>query len=231
MVACESCGKAFDSEAALEQHTKAKHATDAPEPKKPRAGFPIKAAGLVAIVIVIAVAALFLLSKPGYSPLPYREHAKGTGPVEILEFSDFQCPACGAAYPEAKAFIESNSDKAKVVYRHFPLTQIHPFAFKAAEASECAADQGKFWEYHDKLFENQQALGRAGLAKYAEQLGLDMTKFSSCLDSGVMADRVNADVSDGNKKGVRATPTFFIGGQKFEGALTAEQFEREVARA
>ncbi|HKZ49857.1 MAG TPA: DsbA family protein [Candidatus Nanoarchaeia archaeon] len=226
---CERCGKSFDSEDALRQHNVAKHGSEDVKPKKSK--FVFKALAIVIVIIGVAIVAFLLFSKPSYSPLPAAEHVKGNGTIEILEFSDFQCPACGVAYPQAKLFLENSSDKVRFVYKHFPLTQTHPFAFKAAEASECAADQGKFWEYHDMLFENQRSLKEPDLIRYAENIGLDKESFKVCLDSGAMAKRIKADMAEGSRLDVSATPTFFISGKKFEGALTAEKFEQEVANA
>src|SRR3989344_1465930 len=180
----------------------------------------------VVALVVIVIAALFL-SKPAYAPLQERGNVKGTGTVEIIEFSDFQCPACGAAYEEVKKLMEQKGDKIRFTYKHFPLTS-HPYAYKAAEASECAADQGKFWEYHDKLFDNQRSITKENLIKFAESLGLDSDSFKKCLESGAMSSRVEADMSEGFGKIVGATPTFFINGKKFEGALTAEKMAQEA---
>ena len=100
----------------------------------------------------------------------------------------------------------------------------------AAEASECAADQGKFWEYYSKLFQNQARLAKSDLVNYAEQIGLDTGNFTACLDSGVMSRRVSSDQSEGFAKEVDATPTFFINGRKFTGVLSVKQFEQEITR-
>lgn len=175
-----------------------------------------------AALVIVAIAGLS--SPPDYEPLlPDADHVKGAGAIEIVEYSDFQCPACGAAFPHLTAFMEQYGDRARLTYTHFPLTGIHPFAFKAAEAAECAADQGRFWEYHDMLFENQQALAVPDLKATAAQLGLDTGLFTACLDSGAMAARVTADMAAGQAAGVRATPTFFINGIRYEGVQTVDQ--------
>ncbi len=228
MANCDICGKSFDSDDALSQHNTAKHGAEKKEKKPIKINGKYAALGIVFVLVIIAAFILFA-SKPSYVAGPKVDHIKGTGSAEIIEFSDFQCPACGAAYPQVKEFLKTNSDKVKFIYKHFPLPS-HPYAPKAAEASEFASDQGKFWEYHDKLFDNQRNLLRSDLTKYAEQIGLDKEKFNACLDSGVMADRVNADFAEGNKLKVDATPTFFINGRKIAGVLSVQQFEQEITR-
>ena len=134
--------------------------------------------------------------------------------VTIVEFSDFQCPFCERAYSGAVAEFK-NSDYFKngdvnLVFKHFPLNSIHPFAQKAAEASECANRQGKFWEYHNKLFENQAALDIPSLKKYAADLKLDATKFNKCLDGGEAAGEVNKETTQASNAGGRGTPYFVV---------------------
>ncbi len=146
----------------------------------------------------------------------------GSAKVTLVEFSDFQCPACGAAYPTLKTLSGEYSDRVKFVYRDFPLTQIHPYAQKAAEAANCALEQEKFWEYHDMLFENQESLQVAQLKQYAVSLGLDAEQFNSCLDSAKYANEVASDQSDGIRFGVNGTPTFFINGTKYSNMSYAQ---------
>jgi len=136
-----------------------------------------------------------------------------TATLAIVEFSDFQCPFCGRyareAYPQLiSEFVDSG--RVKYVFRHLPLDSIHPNAVKAAQASECAKDQGKFWEMRGQLFANQQALDAAALVRYAQAIGLDPSKFQSC-QSGPLPARIREDVSEAMLLGVEATPTFFIG--------------------
>lgn len=146
--------------------------------------------------------------------------------VVLVEFSDFQCPACAAFAPVVKSLGEKYSSDLLIGYRHFPLPQ-HAFARKAAEASIAAAEQGKFWEYADKLFENQQNLKVEDLKKYAEELGLDMAKFNAALDSGKFAPVVNEDYRDGQKAAVNSTPTFFLNGKKLV-LQSFDDLEKEV---
>lgn len=136
--------------------------------------------------------------------------------VTIVEFSDFQCPACGEAYKTLKALFPEYSDRIKFVYKDFPLTQIHPYAQKAAEAGQCALEQGKFWEMHDKMFENQTGLSVSNLKNYAAEIGLEAESFNSCLDSAKMAGRVSSDASLGLRIGVNGTPTFYINGTRYQ---------------
>src|SRR3989344_6222357 len=145
--------------------------------------------------------------------------------VTIVEFSDFQCPACGAAHPVVKQVIKEYGDRILFVYRHFPLLATHQYALKAAEAAEAAGEQGKFWEYHDLLFENQESLKTQDLKRYAQELELDTAKFNEALDSGKFKDKVTTDMDDGEKLGVSSTPTFFINGQKNVGVLSYEKFK------
>src|SRR3989344_5767993 len=144
---CGICTKDFDSAGAFEQHNLAKHAV---KEKPKRKNKQNKLYGVVIVILIVSGIAYLTLTRPSYTPLlPASDHVKGSGALEVVEFSDFQCPACGAAYPQIKNIVAQYNDKVKFIYKHFPLPS-HPFAFKAAEASECAADQGKFWEYHDK---------------------------------------------------------------------------------
>jgi protein-disulfide isomerase len=157
-----------------------------------------------------------------------------SAPVTVVEFSDFQCPYCQRAAPTLKRVREVYGDKVRVVWKDFPLTQIHPQAFKAAEAAQCAAEQGKFWEYHDRLFANQQALQPDDLKKHASEIGLDAAKFGPCLDSSKYAERVRDGVSAGSRLGVNSTPTLYINGRLLQGAQPFEAFasliDEELAR-
>jgi len=132
-------------------------------------------------------------------------------PVTIIEFSDFQCSFCQRHFDQTlPLLLDTYSDRVRYVYRDFPITTIHPQAFKAAEAAQCAFAQGQFWEYHDVLFQNQTALDVASLKKHATALGLDSGAFDECLDSGRYTEEVQADLDDGRSYGVNGAPTFFI---------------------
>jgi len=150
--------------------------------------------------------------------------------VTVVEFSDFECPFCGEfardQFPIIKAqYIDTG--KVRFVFKQFPLPS-HPDAELAAETAVCAQDQGKFWEYHDLLYAHQDKLGKSDLLGYAAQLGLDSSTFADCAN-GLRATDVLADRTAGEKAGVAGTPTFFFNGRKVVGAITAEQFGREVA--
>jgi protein-disulfide isomerase len=148
-------------------------------------------------------------------------------PVTIIEFSDYQCPFCKKVEPTINQIIETYGDKIRFVYRDFPLG-FHKYAQKAAEAAECADEQGKFWEYHDKLFENQQAINIENMKQWAKDLNLDSSKFDECLDSGKYASEVQKDFEDGQAIGVSGTPTFFINGQRLVGAQPFSAFKAVI---
>ena len=156
-------------------------------------------------------------------------------PVTIVEFSDFQCPFCQRVMPTLKQVREKYGDRVRIVWKDFPLTSIHPQAFKAAEAGNCAREQGKFWEYHDRLFTNQQALQPEFLKKYAADAGLDAAKFSACLDTAKYSDRVQEQMGIGTGLGVASTPSLFINGRLIAGAQPYETFvsiiDEELERA
>ena len=134
--------------------------------------------------------------------------------VTLVEFTDYQCPFCSRHMRDTFPQIENdyiNTGKVRYVLREFPLESIHPQAVKAAEAAGCAGDQGKYWEMHDRLFANQNALAPAQLPSHAEALSLDAAKFKTCLDSGKFTAKVRKDFNDAQKAGATGTPTFFIG--------------------
>ena len=148
--------------------------------------------------------------------------------VTIVEFSDFQCPFCLRVAPTLKKIRAAYGDKVRVVWKDFPLTQIHPQAFKAGEAGQCAAEQGKFWEYHDQLFENQQALLPDDLKKYAAAVGMDTGRFNSCLDMSKRAEVVRDGVAQGTRLGINSTPTVFVNGRRVDGAQPYEVFAAAI---
>ena len=151
-----------------------------------------------------------------------------SAPVTVVEFSDFQCPYCLRASPTLKQLQQAYGDKVRVVWKDFPLTQIHPDAFKAAEAAHCAGEQGKFWEYHDRLFDNQTALKPDDLRKYAADAGLDAEKFSACFTSSRFAERVRDGVALGTQLGVNSTPTLYINGRVLAGAYPLDYLKTVV---
>ena len=144
--------------------------------------------------------------------------------VTIVEFSDFQCPFCSRAEATVKEVMKVYDGKVRLVYRDYPLP-FHPQAEKAAEAAHCAGDQGKYWEMHEKLFANQQALEAPALKGYAKDLGLDQAKFDKCLDAGEKTGLVETNRKAGEKVGVTGTPAFFINGYMLSGAQPFEEFK------
>jgi protein-disulfide isomerase len=148
--------------------------------------------------------------------------------VKIIMFSDYQCPYCGRVEPTVEQIRETYGSDVVIYFRDFPLSSLHPYAQKAAEAAECAGEQGKYWEMHDKLFENQGALDVPSLKQYAADLGLDTAAFNSCLDNGDMASEVQNDFNDGQAAGVSGTPTFFINGKMLVGAQPFDAFKAVI---
>lgn len=151
-------------------------------------------------------------------------------PLTIVEFSDYQCPYCAKFYQQTLPSIEEQyikTGKVKLIYRDFPL-DIHENAQKAAEAAECAGEQNKYYEMHDKLFESGVAGGITSFKQYAKEIGLDTAKFNQCLDSGAMVGEVQKDLSDGKQLGVSGTPAFFINGQMLTGAQPFSTFQQVI---
>jgi len=158
--------------------------------------------------------------------------AKGSAsaPVTIIEFSDFECPFCSRFYSNTLDQIDEEyikTGKVRFVYRDFPLSG-HRNAQKAAEGAECADEQGKFWEMHDKIFDNQRAMTVPDLKQYAQELGLNTAQFNDCLDSGKMAEEVQKDYQDGLSYGVTGTPGFFVNGIPLKGAQPFSAFQQII---
>lgn len=147
--------------------------------------------------------------------------------IVIVEFSDFQCPFCTQAFPVVREIISMYGDQIKFVYRDFPNSTIHPQAQKAAEAGECASEQDKFWELHDKLFINSD-LSVSAIKQYAIEIGIDADQFNECLDSDRYYEEVQQDFASGIVAGVDGTPTFFINGTKFEGVISVNSFQNII---
>jgi len=152
-------------------------------------------------------------------PVSARDHIQGPADAAIVlvEYGDYECPYCGAAYPVVKELQHRMKNKLALVFRNFPLANAHPHAEFAAEAAEAAAAQGKFWEMHDMLYENQEALDPENLVEYATALGLDIPRFTREMDEHVYASRVKEDFRSGVRSGVNGTPTFFINGERYNG--------------
>ena len=166
---------------------------------------------------------------------------KGTGQVTIVEFSDYECPFCGRFFREVEILLEAEyGDKLTFVFKDYPLDkscneklprQIHSFACQASIAAECADEQGKFWPYHDILFQNQNQLSDEKLKEYANVLSLDSVKFNDCLDNKKTLDEVKGDIAQGDSLGVTGTPAIIIGKQLIVGYYPYEVYKNFVEKA
>jgi protein-disulfide isomerase/uncharacterized membrane protein/rhodanese-related sulfurtransferase len=195
---------------------------------------------LVAVLMVgaEALAYRYLTSRPELPParavstdtldqhlVEADSHATGnlTAPVTVVEFGDFECPACGASQPVVQQMLDQYGTRIRFVFRQYPLVEVHPYAETAAEASECAAEQGKFWEAERKFYQSQDDLTEPALVRYGADIGLDTQRFQQCLIDGAVKARVERDREDGKLVGVQATPTFFVGREKYIGPPTLSQ--------
>ena len=162
-----------------------------------------------------------------------RDHIQGPAEaaVTLVEYGDYECPYCGAAYPMIKEVQERMGERLRFVFRNFPISTSHPHAEQAAEAAEAAATQGRFWQMHDLLYENQQRLGDEDLRSYAEQLGLEVEPFDQELAEHVHAPRVHEDFMSGVRSGVNGTPTFYINGSRHDDSYDAETLLAALERA
>ena len=158
-------------------------------------------------------------------PVGERDHIQGleTASLTLVEYGDYQCPYCGEAYPIVREVQRRLGSKLRFVFRNFPLGNLHPFAVLAAEAAEAAADQGKFWQMHDTLYEHQTALEEPDLVGYAKGLALDTGKFRAGLAQHKYSSRVQEDFMSGVRSGVNGTPTFYINGLRHDGSYDLEE--------
>jgi len=168
-------------------------------------------------------------------PVGPADHAQGSpeAPVTLVEYGDYQCPYCGAAYPMIKLLQQSLGDTLRFVFRNFPLAQAHEHAMLAAQAAEAAAVSGEesFWRMHDQLFEHQDALELSDLVGYAKAIGLDAAQFRRDLEAGTFQSRVRSDFRGGVRSGVNGTPTFFINGERYDGEYKQSDLEAAIRRA
>jgi protein-disulfide isomerase len=156
---------------------------------------------------------------------PSRDHVQGDPKaiLTLVEYGDYQCPFCGAAYPEVKKVQKELGPKLRFVFRNFPLTNVHGFAMVAAETAEAAGAQGKFWEMHDFLYEHQRTLGdHSVVLGYAKKIGLDTQKFERDISQHVYEKRVKDDFMGGIRSGVNGTPTFYVNGVRHDGPAEAD---------
>jgi protein-disulfide isomerase len=161
---------------------------------------------------------------------------KKDAPITLVEFSDFQCPYCQRMAPVIKEVEQKYGDQVRVVYRQYPIPSLHPFASKAAEASLCANEQGKFWEMHDAMFADQKKLSVSDLKQTAQRLGMSEKKFNSCLDSGRYVEQVQNDSKEALRSGVTGTPAVFINGIVVDGgavpfSVVETAIQKELARS
>ena len=161
------------------------------------------------------------------------DHALGPedAPVTLVEYGDYQCPYCADMHPMIKSIAKSMGAQMRFVFRHMPLMEMHPFAQYAAEAAEAAAAQGRFWEMHDSIYEQQSELGSDLMHQLAVKLKLDIEQFASDLDARRFRPRVKRDFMSGMRSGVAGTPTFFINGKRYEGPLDQASLQSAVGRA
>jgi protein-disulfide isomerase len=162
-----------------------------------------------------------------------RDHIQGPADaaVTLVEYGDYECPYCGAAYPIVKELQARMGDRLRFVFRNFPISTSHPHAEQAAEAAEASAAQGRFWEMHDLLYENQTQLRDQDLYAYAEQLGIDVERFDKDLAEHVHAPRVHEDFMSGVRSGVNGTPSFYVNGARHDDSYDFETLLAALERA
>ena len=162
-----------------------------------------------------------------------RDHIQGPteAAVTLVEYGDYECPYCGAAYPIIKEVQSRMGERLRFVFRNFPITTSHPHAEQAAETAEAAATQGRFWQMHDLLYENQKRLRDPDLRDYAERLALDVERFDKELAEHVHAARVREDFMSGVRSGVNGTPTFYINGTRHDDSYDVETMVAALERA
>jgi protein-disulfide isomerase len=166
-------------------------------------------------------------------PVSERDHAQGSpnAAVTLVEYGDFECPHCAAAHAVVTELQKLLGNQLRFVFRHFPLTQMHPHAERAAEAAETAGAQGRFWEMHDLLFEHQQTLDDGHLMRFAETLRLDVIRFAHELQEGVYRERIREDFMSGVRSGVNGTPSFFINGVRHDGSYELDALLYAIRQA
>ncbi len=167
------------------------------------------------------------------APVSAIDHIHGAAHalVTIVEYGDFECPNCKQAAPAVKLLLDHFAGRVRLVYRHFPLEEVHPHAMHAAQAAEAAGAQGKFWQMHDLLFENQRHLKAPQLRGYAEKLELDMERYDSEMEDQLYLQRIREHIDGANRSGVRATPAFFINGRIHDVSYGLQSLTRGVEAA
>ncbi len=158
------------------------------------------------------------------------DHIRGNkdAPIVLVEFSDFQCPFCSKVHPTLKRLFEEYNGQIAWVYKHLPLDSLHPYARYAAEASECAADQGMFWEYADELYAGQPSIGPEYIFTIAQKIGLNVNRFEICVNSGKFANIVKEDENEAKSVGISGTPGIYINDTLIKGAVPYENFKQVI---
>jgi protein-disulfide isomerase len=197
----------------------------------------------ILVAVVGGMIGLFVLANSGGTPagpvgdktkvIRDTSHKTGTGTVQLVEFGDFQCPACGVAEPNVEQLLKDESGKVTFYFRNFPLINVHQNANASANAAEAAADQGKYWEMHDKLYQTQSAWSTLAdptdtFVGYAKGLGLDDSKFRTAITDKKFQTVIDQDVADANALAVNATPTFYFNGEKYTGKSTYDELKAKV---
>jgi protein-disulfide isomerase len=159
-------------------------------------------------------------------PVGPDDHSRGPADAKltVVEYGDYQCPYCGQAYPIVEQLLSTFSDSMRLIFRNLPLADVHPHAEAAAEMAEAVGLQGKFWEMHDALFENQRALGDAALRRYVEGVGANVDEATKAIAGGGPRERVEADFEGAIRSGANGTPTFFVNGVRYDGSWMYEPF-------
>jgi protein-disulfide isomerase len=166
-------------------------------------------------------------------PVSAQDHVLGDddAPVTLVEYGDYQCPYCGAARKVVRELLAREHGDVRLVFRHFPLTQVHPMAEMAAEAAEFFGERGQFWPAHEAMYANQERLGPDLLAAVCETVGLDAQELREALEAGTYAQKVQADFMGGVRSGVNGTPTFFINGVRHDGGWSLADLQQSVDEA
>jgi len=166
-------------------------------------------------------------------PFNEKDHFRGNrnASVQLVEYGDFECPHCGAAHPVLKEIEKKYNSQIVLIFRHFPLSEIHPYARMAAVASESASRQGKFWEMHDLIFENQDLLDRELLLRLARFIHMDTKAFQLDLENPELFEKVESDFESGILSGVNGTPSFYVNGDKYDGPYTFQSLAYALDQA
>jgi protein-disulfide isomerase len=166
-------------------------------------------------------------------PIDPRDHAQGpeNAPVTLVEYGDYECPHCGKAFPIIKRLRETQKDRLRFIFRHFPQNNVHPHASVAAQAAEAAGAQKKFWVMHDMLFEHQEELAEVDMVQFALRAGLEVYQFEADLSSERFSGKVLRDYEGGVASGVKGTPTLFLNGWRYRGKLDYDEIQAAVLAA